>query len=258
MKTKYIFLSTLVLVAVTSAWASEPNELERLRAEKTQLKRDLGAKTVFVLECEAMRKANIKLREENQQLKGELVKMIREKQERDKLLKEQEPIAKLRFEMDIYSKALTNANVQLPDLAKIEKDYVFRSSIQKEFKKPLSVGQVAYLQNDKPQVQQVLDERNVLVLLQKKMPRPAIYPTSGVYEHASYRSMESITQQPPDTSPLVADVIVWITGVSTVGFTNGTDFVTDKPFVVKGTKKYTTALGDNTVFALEPVKVFPD
>jgi len=206
--------------------------------------------------------------------KKELVKIIRERdaeianlrQERDKLLKEQEQIVKLQFEMDIYRKALMDANVPLPDLAKIEKGYishsstqekskktadvakiekkhVFRSSIQEHFKKPLSVGQVAYLKEKSflvrnrvfdqiqestqtfiPKIQQIIDEQNMLVRLPKEVS-------------------------------WVGDITVWITGVSTVGFADGTDFVNNEPFAITGTKKYTTALGDNTVFVLEPVEI---
>ncbi len=224
MKTKYIFLSTLVLVAV--AYAS---------AERTEFPSS----------------------------KGELVKMIRErdaeiadlKQERDKLLKEQEQIAKLRFEINIYSKALMNANVPLPDLAKIEKEYVFRSSIQEQFKKPLSVGQVAYLEKDYPKVQQVLDEQNMLVALQIKVYPPPARPDNTlarVYKNSDV-SLETLTQKGMWT--LETDVTIWIKGVSTAGLTDGSNFATDKPFVVKRTKKDS---GGNTVFVLEPVKVFPE
>jgi len=220
MKTKYIFLSALILVAV--AYAS---------AERTEYPTS----------------------------RRELVNIIREQDEKiEGIASLQNEITKLRFERDIYRKALTDANVPLPDLAKIAKEYVFRSSIQERFKKPLSVGQVAYLKNDKPQVQQILDERNMLVLLQKKVLSNPVNPRGEAFVHKKGVAVPGIDYQPtemPGVYTLVADVTVWITGISTAGLADDTDFVTDKPFVIKGTRKDSSG---NTVFVLEPVKVFPD
>jgi hypothetical protein len=60
---KLVLLPMLVLCV--SAWASEPNELEKLRIEKAQLKQDY----------ERVQRANIKLNKENQQLKEENIKL---------------------------------------------------------------------------------------------------------------------------------------------------------------------------------------
>jgi len=73
MKTKYIFLSTLILVAVASVWASEPNELEKLRSENTELKQL----------CEKLRQNTVKLRTENEELKKQLAEYQVEKNSND-------------------------------------------------------------------------------------------------------------------------------------------------------------------------------
>jgi len=219
MKAKYIFLSALILVTITSA-STERTKFPDSRIELIRIIREQDAKIADL------------------------------RQERDRSIK-------LQFEIDIYRKALMDANVPLPDLAEIE-DYVCRSSIQEEFKRHLSVGQVAYLKNNKPQIQQIIDERNMLVLFQKKVLSHPVNPNNEAFVQRPGMATPGIDYQPsemPGRYTLVADITVWITGISTVGLADGTDFVTDEPFAIKGTRKDGSG---NTVFVLKPVKVFPD
>jgi len=217
MKTKYLFLSALILVTITSASAN---------------------RTKFP------------------DSRSELIKIIREQDAKiAELSKEHDRMVILQFEMSIYRKALLDVNVPLPDLSEIENNYVFRSSIQKRFKQPLSVGQVAYLEKNYPKVQQVLDKRNMLVLLQTKvLYRPASpeYKRTGAFRP----ELEGFPpEQYTEITAGVPDITVWITVISTVGLADNTDFVTDEPFAIKGTRKDDSG---NTVFVLEPVKVFPE
>jgi hypothetical protein len=129
------------------------------------------------------------------------------------------------------------ANIKLPEKTGVAAG---NSEIATAFKKPLTVGQVSYLENDKYkqvlEVIQVIDERNVLV---KFMFGYHIAQTR-TRSYASTHGVET----------------VWLKGLSTEGLVDGSPIKTNKAFKITGTKTYTTAdRGAATVFMLEPVSI---
>ena len=238
MKAKYIFLSALILVAVASAWASEPNELERLRTENTELKRV----------CEKLRQNAVKLRIEDRdqsQTSAELQKNTTEQQNKINRLEaknaeQKEQINMLQKQVAILYNLCKDANIPIPIQDNPKRNVVAHSDI-KGLSLPLSVGQVGY--SSDVRIKQVIDGNNMLVTLTYYAPKD-YYIQNGMRVYTS--------------GPLTASKkIVWIKGINTVGFADDTPLkIENIALKITGTKQYDDTEGaTTTVFLLEPVEV---
>lgn len=112
--------------------------------------------------------------------------------------------------------------------------------ILKQFKEPLSIGQIAEIKTIK--VVQVQDKHNVLaeiVLAGRGRPYSVRNPLTGMIMRGNH----------PKTT------LVWIAGIETDGMVDGISAKIDRVLKIVRTKRYQTTLGAmKTVFLLEPIK----
>jgi len=129
----------------------------------------------------------------------------------------------LQNQVSVLTKLCKDANIPMLALEYLKQKNVTRSDIKVRFSYPLSVGQVAYIDEHFPTIQQVIDEKSMLVRLQLNKN----------------------------------DEMVWVRGINTTGFADGSPWKAgDIILKIMGTKQYKSAFGPQvTVFLLEPVEV---
>ena len=119
--------------------------------------------------------------------------------------------------------------------------------IAAKFKKPLKIGQAAYLGGDNSlRAEQIIDSRNMIAKL-----------TFGYYreiDQSAARNPGFLTSIPYTGPYIPIDTFVWLKDIDTSGVVDGQKIKIDGALKVTGTKTYKTMLGGtSTVFVLEPV-----